>query len=78
MDKDHRFRKVFRHKSYFDDFFDKQSTKVKKKIIWTLQLIEDIEHVTETYLKHLTDNKGLYEIRVKLGSNIFRIFCFFD
>ncbi|HRO43755.1 MAG TPA: type II toxin-antitoxin system RelE/ParE family toxin [Flavipsychrobacter sp.] len=34
--------------------------------------------VPETYLKHLEGTDGLYEIRVKQGSDIFRIFCFFD
>lgn len=46
--------------------------------MWTLDLIEDIERVPETYLKHIEDTDGLYEIRVQLGSDIFRIFCFFD
>lgn len=34
--------------------------------------------VPETYLKHLEGTEGLYEIRVQLASDIFRIFCFFD
>lgn len=49
---------------------------MKAKIIWTLDLIEEIDRVPETYLQHMRD--GLYEIRVKLASDIFRIFCFFD
>jgi phage-related protein len=28
--------------------------------------------------KHIENTDGLYEIRVQLGSDIFRIFCFFD
>jgi len=73
-----KYRRVFRYKHYFDVFFNDQRVKVKEKIIWTLELIEDIEHVPEKYLKHLTDTDGLYEIRVKHGSDIFRILCFFD
>ena len=46
--------------------------------MWTLDLIEDLERIPETYLKHIEDTDGLYEIRVQLGSDIFRIFCFFD
>jgi len=46
--------------------------------MWTLDLIEDLERVPEIYLKHIEDTDGLYEIRVQLGSDIFRIFCFFD
>ena len=41
-------------------------------------MIEDLQRVPETYFKHIEDTDGLYEIRVQLGSDIFRIFCFFD
>jgi phage-related protein len=51
---------------------------VKDKIIWTFDLIEAIPKVPETYLKHIEGTDGLYEIRVQNGSDIFRIFCFFD
>ena len=34
--------------------------------------------VPETYLKHIENTDALYEIRVQLGNDIFRIFCFFD
>jgi phage-related protein len=51
---------------------------VKDKIVWTLNLIEEMQQVPETYLKHLEGTNGLYEIRVQSGSDIFRIFCFFD
>ncbi len=65
------------YKNYFQDFFDKQNKKVKAKIVWTFDLIEDLQRVPETYLKHIENTDGLYEIRVQLGSDIFRIFCFF-
>jgi len=51
---------------------------VKDKIIWTFDLIEELQRVPETYLKHIENTDGLYEIRVQFGRNIFRIFCFFD
>jgi len=43
-----------------------------------LELIEELERVPETFLKHIESTKGLYEIRIKIGKEIFRIFCFFD
>lgn len=46
--------------------------------MWTFDLIEDLERVPETYLKHIEETDGLYEVRVQHGSDIFRIFCFFD
>ena len=63
---------------YFWDFFNKQTQKVQSRILWTIRLIRDIQFVPKTYLKYLENTDGLYEIRVSSGSNIFRIFCFFD
>lgn len=40
--------------------------------------MEDLQRVPETYLKHIKNTEGLYEIRVQLGNDIFRIFCFYD
>lgn len=77
-DKKHRQRKIIFYKDYFQEFFVKQSEKVKNKIIWTIELIEELEIVPEKYLKHIESSDGLYEIRVQSGSDIFRIFCFFD
>lgn len=51
---------------------------MKDKIIWTLDLIEAVQRVPEIYLKHIENTNGLYEIRIQQGSDIFRIFCFFD
>lgn len=78
MDKKRKHRTIIFYKDYFQDFFEKQREKVKDKIIWTFDLIEDLQRVPETYLKHLENTDGLYEIRVQQGSDIFRIFCFFD
>lgn len=58
--------------------FSRQNNKVRAKIVWTFELIEDLQRVPETYLKHIEDTSGLYEIRVQLGNEILRIFCFFD
>jgi phage-related protein len=73
-----KIRTVFLYKDYFTDFYKKQKQKVKDKIIWTFRLIESQQQVPEDYLKHIEGTDGLYEIRVQLGSDIFRIFCFFD
>lgn len=51
---------------------------MKDKIVWTLELIEELPKVPVTYLKHIEDTQGLYEIRIQMGKDIFRIFCFFD
>ncbi len=73
-----KIRTIVFYKEYFQDFFSEQKDKVKDKIIWTLTLIEEIERVSGHYLKHIEGTDGLYEIRIQLGTDIFRIFCFFD
>jgi phage-related protein len=73
-----KIRTIVFYKEYFQEFFSAQKDKVKDKIIWTLTLIEEIERVSEHFLKYLEGTDGLYEIRIQLGNDIFRIFCFFD
>jgi len=73
-----KIRKIIFYIDHFQNFFVKQRDKVKDKIIWTLDLIEDLQYVPETYLKHIENTEGLYEIRIQQSNDIFRIFCFFD
>jgi phage-related protein len=37
-----------------------------------------MERIPTTYLKYIEGTDGLFEVRIKLATNIFRIFCFFD
>jgi phage-related protein len=78
MKENQKIREVVFYKDYFEQFFLSQKPKVKEKILWTLELIEDLLMVPEAYLKHIENTGGLYEVRVQCASNIFRIFCFFD
>ena len=71
-------RQVTTYKDYFDDFFKAQSQKIRDKIIKVLDIVEQVERIPTKYLKYIEGTNGLFEIRVQLGSNIFRIFCFFD
>ena len=73
-----KVREVITYKEYFDDFFKKQPQKVRDKIIKVLDIIEQIDRIPTTYLKYIEGTNGLFEVRVQLGNNIFRIFCFFD
>ncbi|MEX1188593.1 MAG: type II toxin-antitoxin system RelE/ParE family toxin [Bacteroidia bacterium] len=75
---DQFYRKIFYFKNYYLDFFEKLKPEVRKKFNWTLQLIATIEKVPEKYFKHLTGTSGIFEVRVEIGSDIYRAFCFFD
>lgn len=71
-------RQIFYYEDYYIKFFSLLKPSVKKKFNWTLRLIELVEWVPEKYFKYLRGTDGLYEIRVEVGSEIYRVFCFFD
>lgn len=71
-------RNIQVYKSYFWDFYNTQPKKVQAKIDWTIGLVRTLKIIPKTYFKHLTGTDGLWEIRVNVGNNIFRVFCFFD
>ena len=71
-------RNIVYYENFYLDFFEKQRPEVQIKLNWTLKLIASIERVPEKYFKHIAGSTGLYEIRVEVGSDIFRVFSFFD
>ena len=73
-----KVREVIAFRNYFEDFLLEQPKKVQDKIFKIIEAIETLERVPLNYLKHLTGTEGLYEARIQLGSNIWRVFCFFD
>lgn len=73
-----KVREVIAYKNYFEDFLSLQSQKVQDKIFKIIEAIETLERIPTNYLKHLEGTNGLYEARIQLASNIWRVFCFFD
>jgi len=59
------------------EFIECLSGKAAQKVTWTLALLEEMESPPSTYFKKLVNSDGIWEVRVSLGSNIYRIFCFF-
>lgn len=73
-----KIREIVSYKHYFEEFLSEQSAKVQDKIFKIIEAIETLERIPQNYLKHLEGTNGLYEAIVQLGSNIWRVFCFFD
>jgi phage-related protein len=73
-----KIREVVAYKDYFESFLRKQPVKVQDKIFKIIEAIETLERIPESYLKQIKGTKGLYEARISLASNIWRVFCFFD
>ena len=64
--------------NHFEEFLLEQPQKVQDKIFKIIEAIETLERVPANYLKSMEGTNGLYEARIQLGSNIWRVFCFFD
>jgi len=41
-------------------------------------LIATQPRIPEKYFKHITNSNGIYEVRVEIESNTYRVFAFFD
>jgi len=59
-------------------FLDSLSGKQAQKVAWTLQLIEDVQPVPTKYFKKLVNTDDIWEVRVQVGNNIFRLLGFMD
>jgi len=71
-------RTIHFYENYFLDFYKEQNQEVREKIKYVLAYVRNEENLKPKFFKHLEGTDGLYEIRVKHGSNIYRIFCCFD
>ncbi len=71
-------RTTYVYGTEFWDFYYTQRSEVQDKIDWVIGLVRSLEMIPEKFFKHIEGTNGLFEIRIKVGSDIFRIFCFFD
>jgi len=73
-----KIREVVAYENHFEEFLLEQTIKEQDKIFKIIEAIETLERVPSNYLKSMERTNGLYEARIQLGSNIWRVFCFFD
>ncbi len=71
-------REIKFYKHYFNEFFTAQAEQTRRKIAQTLVWLREVDRLPVSILKSIEGRKGLYEIRIEVGNNIFRIFCCFD
>ena len=61
-----------------EKFLDSLNAKQAQKVLWVLQLVEELDRVTAQYLKKLVNTKDIWEVRVQVGKDIFRLLGFFE
>ena len=73
-----KIRTIVAYKHYFEEFLIKQPEKVQNKIYKILEIIEYQQFIPARYIEHIKGTEGLYQTKFSLGSDIWRVFCFFD
>lgn len=72
------FYKSSGNKNPVEEFLDTLAPKQAQKIAWVLNLIEELDIVPAQYFQKMVNTDNIWEARVKMGSNIFRLLGFFD
>lgn len=72
------FYKTARGKCPVEEFLDTLTGKQADKVTWTLSLVEELQIVPKQYFKKLTGTDDIWEVRIELGNDIFRLLGFFD
>ena len=73
-----RIRTIKLFKNYFKDFYVAQTQTVRNKINFVLKLVETQRIIPSKFFRIIEGSDGIYEIRVEIESNIYRIFCCLD
>jgi phage-related protein len=73
-----KFYKTTSGKCPVEEFLETLSAKQAQKVTWVLRVIEELPSIPTKYLKKLVNTDEIWEVRVAIGSNIFRLLGFFD
>jgi phage-related protein len=60
------------------EHLDELPDQVVQKVAWVLRVVRDLERVPANYLKKLVNTDDIWEVRVDVGHNTFRLLGFFD
>ncbi len=71
-------REIRFYEKYFIKFYLSLDSDIQEKIEYVFKVIRTVDRIPQKFLKHIEGTDALYEIRVKVGSDIYRIFCCFD
>ena len=69
-------RKILTFGGYFEAFYDALDERVKKKFDYALELLKTEKRLSVKFVRLIRD--GVYELRVEIDGNIYRVFFIFD
>jgi len=59
------------------DFLDSLSDKQAEKVLWVLKLVKELDRIPSVYFKKLVNTADIWEARITISGNIFRILGFY-
>jgi phage-related protein len=71
-------REIRFYENYFIDFYISLDSSIQEKIEYVFKVIRTVDRIPQKFLTHIEGTDGLYEIRIKESSDIYRVFCCFD
>ncbi|MCX6309134.1 MAG: type II toxin-antitoxin system RelE/ParE family toxin [Bacteroidia bacterium] len=71
-------REIKFYEKYFIDFYLSLDSSIQEKIEYVFKVIRTVDRIPQKFLTHIEGTDGLYEIRIKESSDIYRVFCCFD
>ena len=70
-----KIRTIKLFKNYYKEFYVAQTKTVRDKINSVLKLVETQRIIPKKFFRIIEGSDGIYEIKVEIDSNIYRIFC---
>ena len=61
-----------------EEFLDSLTDQQARKVTWVMRLVEQLQIVPTQYFKKLVGTEHIWEIRVQVGGNIFRVLGFLE
>lgn len=69
-------RKIITYGGYFEEFIRTLNPQELRKVDYLVSLLATEDRIPSKFVKSIRD--GLYELRIKAGANIYRVFFIFD
>ena len=73
-----QFYRTAAEKCPVEEFLDSLNAKQAQKVLWVLQVVQELPRVPVQYLKKLEGTEDLWEVRSEFGGDAFRLLGFWD
>lgn len=73
-----KIREIKFYKNYFKEFYISLTENARKKLGYSLWMVETQRMVPKKFFSYIENSDGIYEVRAEYEGNIYRVFCCLD